>query len=228
MALGTTQSRPRLWSLPRIDIRLLVGCGLVAVALAGGLTLAGQLRITEPVVVAARAIPAGHVIAPADLEVVNARLDGTLGTLVFAERELRSLVGQTATTPIHAGALVLRPDLGIGPTIGPGEVAVTIAVSADAVFRDLRRGDEVAVMATSEPGRPQSRTVALLERATVYHVALDASRVSLGARSGQEDEGRITNVTLLVPRSEAEAVTHALVNGKLTLLPVAPAVGSAP
>ncbi|PKN82960.1 MAG: hypothetical protein CVU47_01335 [Chloroflexi bacterium HGW-Chloroflexi-9] len=223
MASGTTAGRARSWAVPRVDLRILIGIGLVAVALAGGLTLANSLRITDPFVVAARTIPAGHVIEAADLAVGEARLEGSLGALAFAGSDLASIVGQTAGRPIHEGALVLRPDLGAGPVLGPDDVAVTVAMSADAVFGNLRRGDQVAVMATSEPGRPQSQTGTLLERATVYHVAFDASRVSIGGGGGSEEDGRITNVTLVVPRAEAEAVTHALVNGRLTLLPVAPA-----
>ncbi len=219
----------RSWALPRIDIRLLVGLALAAVALVGGLSFAGQMQITEPVVVAARTIPAGHVIAASDLTVTQARIEGASGALVIGEAEIGSVIGRTAGQTIHVGALVARPDLGGGPVIGSDQVAVTVAVAADAVYGQLRRGAEVSVMATSEPGRPQSQTTTLLDRATVYHVALDASRVTLGG-GGSDATGRITNVTLLVPRVEAEAVTHALVNGTLTLLLVAPtaAAESAP
>lgn len=220
VSLGS-RARDRSWTLPRIDIRLLVGLGLVAVAIAGGLNFASQVQVTEPVVVAARTIPAGHVIASSDLTVTQARIDGASGALVIGEAEIGSVVGQTAGQTIHEGALIVRPDLGGGPVIASDQVAVTVAVAADAVYGQLRRGAEVAVMATSEPGRPQSQTATLLDRATVYHVALDASRVTLGG-GGSDASGRITNVTLLVPRTEAEAVTHALVNGTLTLLLVAP------
>lgn len=223
MASGTAAGRARNWSLPRVDLRFLIGIGLVAAAVAGGLTLADSLRVTAPYVVAARTIPAGHVIQVSDLAVGEARLEGNLGALAVAGSDRASIVGQTAARPIHEGALVLRPDLGVGPVLGPDDVAVTVAVGADAVFGNLRRGDQVAVMATSEAGRPQSLTATLLERATVYHVAFDAGRVSLGGHGGSEEEGRITNVTLVVPRQEAEAVTHALVNGRITLLPLASA-----
>ncbi len=67
---------------------------------------------------------------------------------------LESNVTVCAGRAIHAGELVVRPDLGSGPAIGQGELAVTIPVPDDGVFRRLRRGDVVAVMATSDPGRP--------------------------------------------------------------------------
>jgi Flp pilus assembly protein CpaB len=217
MALGSPRLSTRTWPAPRIDARLLVGLLLVATALAGGVMFAGQLRITEPVVVAARTIPAGAVISASDLRVSEARLEGELGTLAIAETELGSIVGRTAAQTIHAGTLVLRADLGSGPVLGAGEVAVTVAVASDSVFGQLRRGDAVTVLATTDPGREQSATSVLLERAMVYHVATDVSRVSLGGSGGTDADGRISNVTLVVPRSEMERVAHALVNGRLTL-----------
>lgn len=219
MALRT--SNLRTLPVPRVDVRLLVGLALMAAAVAGGLSLWSQMRVTEPVVVAARTIPAGHVLTAGDLTVTQARLEGPLATLAIGEAELGSIVGQTATAPIHAGALVVRPGVGSGPVIGADEVAVTVPVPADAIFGKLRRGDHVAVMATSDQGKPQSLTSTLLQRATVYDVAVEASRVSIGG-GNQDEDGRISNVTLLIPRAEAERVTHALVNGKLTLLLVAP------
>ena len=111
----------------------------------------------------------------------------------------------------------MRPDLGSGPSIGPSELDVTIPVEDDGVFSRLRRGALVAVMATSEPGRPGSRTVVLLERAVVYAVALESTRVSLGGSGDASQDGRPANVTLVIPREWAEAGAHALVNGELTL-----------
>lgn len=221
MALGSSRIRTRAWPVPRIDLRLLVGLLLVAIALAGGVALVGQLRETAPVVVAARTLPQGHVITRDDLTISEARLEGPLAGLAIGGAEVATLVGQTAGQTIHAGALVVRPDLGTGPVLAPGEVALTIAVGADAVFSDLRRGDQVAVLETSDPARPGSATRLLLERATVYHVALDATRVGLGGGSA-DGGGRITNVTLVVPRTAAERVTHGLVTGRLTLLLVPP------
>lgn len=227
MAAGTSRGRLRPIALPRVDVRLLAGLALVAVAVVGGLTLWRQAQVTVPVVVAVRDIAPGHVIERADLEVTQARLEGPLAALSIGESEISGVVGRTAVGTIHAGELVVRPDLGTGPIIGPDQVAVTVPVQADAVYARMRRGDEVAVMATSDKGKPQSLTVALLGRATVFDVAIESSRVSLGGiGGGTEEKGRLTNVTLLIPRAEAERVAHAVVNAQLTLLLLAsPPVG---
>ena len=186
------------------------------------------MKTTTEVVVAARDIGPGAVISEGDVTLAEARLEGPLARLALPGAELASALGRTATGAIWAGELLVRPDLGSGPSIGPEELAVTIPVPDDGVFRRLRRGDVVAVMATSEPGRPESRTVALLERAVVYSVALESTRASLGGSGDASEDGRPANVTLVIPRERAEAVSHALVNGELTLLLRAPELPSAP
>lgn len=215
MATRTSGGRLGAVALPRMDLRLLAGLLLVAAAVAGGLAFWNAARVTEPVVVAARDIPAGHVIERGDLALAEARLEGPLASLVFGEADVGAIVGSTAAGAIQAGELVVRPDLGTGPLIGADDVAVTVPVAADTVYPELRPGDVVAVLATSERGKPQSRTVTLLERATVFSVVIEASRVSLG--NDGDEAGRPANVTLVVPRSEAERIAHALVNETLTL-----------
>ena len=228
MAAGSAEGRGRAAALPRVDARLLAGLALVAVSVAGGLSLWSAARTTTAVVVAARDIGRGAVIADGDLALAEARLEGRLAALALPAEELASALGRTATGPLHEGELVVRPDLGDGPVIGPSELAVTIPVPDDGVYRRLRRGDVVAVMATSEAGREGSRTVALLERALVYEVALESTRVSLGGSGDASEDGRPANVTLVIARERAEAVAHALVNSELTLLlrPPEPAGGS--
>ena len=228
MAAESAEQRGRAVALPRVDMRLLAGLALVAVSVVGGLTLWSAARTTTAVVVAARDIGSGAVIEPDDLALAEARLEDPLAALALPEAELASAVGRTATGAIHAGELVVRPDLGSGPVIGPGELAVTIPVEDDAVFGRLRRGAVVTVMATTDAGQPESRTVALLERAVVYAVALESTRVSLGGSGDASEDGRPANVTLVIPRGRAEAVAHALVNAELTLLLLQPEPGSGP
>ncbi len=222
MSAESTDRRLGAVALPRVDVRLVAGLALVLVSVVGGLTLWRQAQITTPVVIAARAIDPGDVIQPDDLAVSPARLSGSLASLAVPGAEVAAVAGHTATGPIHEGELVVRPDLGQGPVIGPGELAVTIPVADDSVYGRLRRGDAVAVMATYDAGQPESRTVALLERATVYAVALEASRVSLGGGDSRDEEGLPIGVTLVIPREAAARVAHAVVNAELTLLLLAP------
>jgi hypothetical protein len=69
--------------------------------------------------------------------------------------------------------------------------------------------------------------VTLLERAIVYDVSLEPGRIAIGrGGDGGEEERGLTNVTLVVPKSEAERVAHAVVNWDLTLALLAPDDGA--
>ncbi len=210
MAARTARGRLSAIALPRVDLRLVAGLLLVAIAVAGGLALWRQLQVTVPVVAAARDVPPGHVIAREDLLLTQARLEGPLAALVIGTAELDALVGRTATERLHSGALVIRPALGDGPVIGPNDVAATVPVKVDAVYAHLRRGDAVAVMATSERGKPQSVTVTLLERAIVYDVGTEATRVSLGprARTPRANRGGLRHVARRNPEKGAIVRGH--------------------
>lgn len=202
---------------------MVLGLALVAASVVGGLLFWGSTSETVPVLVAARDVPAGHVIQADDLSVARVRLEGSLASLAVRDGEGEQVAGRTAGTAIHAGEMVVWPDLASGPVIGANDVAVTVPVEADAVYPGLRPGDVVAVLATSDTGKPESRTVTLLEQAVVYDVSLEPGRIAIGrgSDSGEEDRG-LTNVTLVVPKSEAERVAHAVVNSDLTLALLAP------
>lgn len=213
MASRTTGLGQRSWAWPRVDPRFVLAVALLAVGVVAGMAVVREARITEPLVVAARPIPPGHVLTADDLALAEARLEGPPAALAIAGADLASLLGQTAADGIAAGALVLTSDLGAAPAIGAGEVGLTVPVAADSVSL-LRRGDVVTVLGTTAPGRPESETSVLLERATVYAVGADAARVGLGA---DDEELRITDITIVVPRERAEVLGDALVNGRITL-----------
>ena len=228
--MATTTARRRWMGLAapaRVDGRMLLGVALVAASVVGGLLFWGSTSETVPVLVAARDIPAGHVIQADNLSVARVRLEGSLSSLAIQDGELDQVAGRTTGTVVHAGEMVVWPDLASGPVIGANDVAVTVPVEADAVYPGLRPGDVVAVLATSDRGKPESRTVTLLERAVIYDVSLEPGRIAIGRGSdgGEEDRG-LTNVTLVVPRSEAERLAHAVVNWDLTLALLAPDNGS--
>jgi Flp pilus assembly protein CpaB len=213
----------RLTGLGRLDGRMLLGAALVVASVAGGLLFWGSARETTSVLVAARDLPAGHVLTSSDIAVEQVRLDGNLSSLAISETELSQAVGRTTSGPVYAGEMVVWQDLAGGPAIGPDEVAMTVPVEADAVYAGLRPGDAVSLLATEEQRTAGSQTVTLLERTVVYDVSYEAAPVSIGRGSGNDDGRGLKNVTLVVPRAEAERVAHATVNGTLTLALLPPA-----
>ena len=217
MATSTARRRWMGLAAPaRVDGRMLLGVALVAASVVGGLLFWGSTSNTVPVFVAAQDIPAGHVIQRDDLSVARLRLEGPLSSLAVHDSDIDSVAGRTAGTTVHAGEMLVWPDLATGPVIGANEVAVTVPVAADTVYPGLHPGDTVTVLSTSDKGKPDSKTVTLLQSAVVYDVSLAPSRIAIGNNRGDETRSP-TNVTLIVPLSQAEQVAHALVNSDLTL-----------
>ena len=206
----------------RVDRRMLAGLLLVVVSLAGGLVLWRSATDTTPILVAARDIPPGHVLQRDDLRVGEARLDGSLASMALTEADLQAAVGRTTTTTIHAGEMVVHPDLASGPVLGADEVAVTIPVSADTIYPGLRPTDQVALLATSNAGKLESKTVTLLDRATVFAIGLERRVIRSSTSNDHNDGATVANITLAVPRSEAEAVAHAVANATITVVLLAP------
>ena len=210
----------------QVDRRMVVGIALVGVSLAGGVVLWRGATDTTMVVVAARDIPPGHVIQRDDLALSEVSLSGTLESLSLEDTELDTAIGRTAGPAIHAGELVVRPDLADGSTLGADQVAVTIPVETDSVYSGLRPTDEVALLATVNAGEPDSTTTTLLDRAVVFDVALERGIVRSTSADGTQAEGDVANVTLAIPRSEAERVANALVNAELTVVLLSRSTGS--
>lgn len=210
----------------QMDRRMVVGIALVGISLAGGLTLWRGAKDSTMVVVAARDIPPGHVIQREDLALSDARLSGALDSLALEGTELETAVGRTASTAIHAGELLVRPDLSEGSVLGADQVAVTLPVETDTIYAKLRPTDEVAVLATTNPGESDSTTTTLLDRAVVFDVSLERRIVRSTSADGTQAHGAVTNVTLAIPRGAAERVANALVNAELTIVLLSPSAGT--
>ncbi|MPZ49726.1 MAG: hypothetical protein GEU75_10620 [Dehalococcoidia bacterium] len=228
--MATTAARRRSARLAApawLDGRMLLGAALVAISVAGGVIFWGAARETAPVLVASADLPAGHVVTTSDLTVAEVKLDARLSSLAVPEADLNTVVGRTLAGRVHAGEMLVRPDLASGPTIGATEVGMTVPVNADAVYSGLRPGDAVAVLATRDKDKPTSQTVTLLERAVVYELAREPGRLAVsGGSDGEPEDRALTNVTLIVPRAEAERLAHAVVNWQLTLALLPPGTAS--
>lgn len=225
-AIGARRRATRALVLGRLDARMLVGLLLVAVSVAASLTLWGASRDTVPVVVAVRDLPAGHALQRDDLDVAQVRLPSSQAALAVVGADIDGIVGRTLGAPMYAGELLTAPRLVAGPVLGPDDLAMTLAVRADTIYPRLRPGDTVAILVTRDKGKPASQTSTLLERATVYAVAAEATTTTFASNAGTDDAEaprRVANVTLLVPKAQAEQVAHAAVTADLTLALVSPA-----
>lgn len=156
---------------------------------------------TVPVVVAARALPAGHVLAPRDLAVAHwppgLRPAG-------AAADPRRLVRARLTGPLAAREAVTRGrllgrDLTAGLAPGTAAVPVTLDVDVGGLVQAGDRVDLVAVAAGS-PDLPGS--VPAADRGRPDVVATDALVLASGPATAS-DGARVTRLVLAADRAIA-------------------------
>ena len=105
-------------------------------------------------------------------------------------------------------------------------MALTIQVSANtAAGGRIRPGDSVQVLATTNKGRPESRTTVVLPRITVYDVGQD-ERTAVINTVGSDDvdsdtASSVSSLTLIVSQEQAVQLAVAKWNADLdvALLP---------
>ena len=187
-----------------------IGAG-AGVVIAGGLIGAlmfGSGRDSQQVIVASHPIDAGTVIAPADVKGVS--VSGQIGFRSTPTADLASLVGKVASVPIPAGTLIVAEQLELRQSAPPGMLLVGMVLDPGALpSPDLRFGDHVQVLATSNPNAVIDEPAAVMTDATVWKVW-----------GGTEGSGRRT-VTLAVPSGVATQVGDAASRNLIRLL-VAP------
>jgi hypothetical protein len=186
----------------------------LAIALIVGLAVLGmylyqQAGAKTPVLVVAREVPAGHVVARADLSTVSVAGPVT----AVAAGHIDSVVGQTAAVDLLPNMLVQRSMLTRGGPIGAGQVKVGVAVKPGQSPADgLAAGDRVEVLqvpakdATGPAAAPQ----VLTDAAVVFSAAADPS--TTGG----------TVLSLLLPRAVAPLVAAASAAGQIALVQVPP------
>ncbi|MBW3556941.1 MAG: flagella basal body P-ring formation protein FlgA [Actinobacteria bacterium] len=144
LRLAPPPARQRRWSLAVVGLLLTLGAALAFAVLWMN---AGERR---PVLVMARAVPAGQVITAADLQVVRVATDPGVA-VVPSERRAR-VVGSTAGVDLVAGALLSDAQLGRPTAVAAGEAVVGVPLRPSQMPARLRPGDRVAVVDTGVNG----------------------------------------------------------------------------
>jgi pilus assembly protein CpaB len=225
--------------------RRLAAAGLAAGSVAAALqVLAPRPPAGEAVVVAAREVPAGAVLAPADLAVV--RRPPSLPSGAVADRS--AAVGRTVGSGLRPGepltdARLVGPGLLVGRP--PGDVAAPVRIADGEAAALLRAGDRVDVLqafgadagggggggsggggsGSSGSGERSARAEgggASLPRArTVVRRATVLARPGLPAGGGllpEADPSAGGLIVLAVDEREAAALAEAAVLGPLALV----------
>ncbi len=212
--------RPRRWLVSR---QALFSLFLAGLAMLGGIyTLSA--RDTQPVLVAARELPAGTVLTAGDLTIAWVRLSPDLYPATVPESELDSLIGRALAEPVHAGEILNRRELGDpGPRLAPGQVVMTVSPDPEkGRLGGIEEGDWVQVFVTLPPddaGRRETRLV--LARAQVYEIGkapdVDAAAWEDPEGSADEQTGRVEWLSLAVTQEEAAALANAKWSGDLDI-----------
>ena len=187
----------------------LIGAGAAVVVVGGliGALMFGSGRDSQQVIVASHPIDAGSVLTVADVKGVS--VSGQIGFRATPTANLAALVGKVASVPIPAGTLIVAEQLQLRQSAPPGTVLVGMVLDPGALpSPDLRFGDHVQVLATSNPNAVIDEPAAVMTDATVWKVW-----------GGTEGSGRRT-VTLAVPSGVATQVGDAASRNLIRLLVV--------
>lgn len=224
---STTLTPQRALRRPRrLDARALFGLFLMLVSVGGSVAFWTTSTDTRTVLVATRDRPAGATLRSSDLAVANVRVGDEILAAAVPADEQHEVVGRQLAEPLHAQQILVRAQLSGRPPLAQGQMALTIQVNANtAAGGRIRPGDSVQVLATTNKGRPESRTTVVLPRITVYDVG-QAERTAVINAGGSDDvdsdtASSVSSLTLIVSQEQAVRLSVAKWNADLdvALLP---------
>ncbi|MGQ0631589.1 MAG: SAF domain-containing protein [Sporichthyaceae bacterium] len=198
-ALPTRGRRPGLIA---VAVLLIVGFAL------SGTVLVSRAGDTTEVLIASRAVPAGHVIEAGDVAAV--RLSGSVRAI--AAGELRTVLGSTAAVGLVGGQVLNRDMLTTAAVPAEGQAMVGLALRSGQFPADgLSVGDRVLAVMLPAAGAAAS-TVEAAKALTVAQI--------YGLRP-DDSGGTDTLVTLVVPLEFAGRILAHGSAGRLGLVKVA-------
>jgi len=186
--------------------RLALGLLLVLAAVLGGALFLQEGQQLLPVYAAARDLPSGTLLTPADLAVVRVRLPGPELRHYLQPTNDRAARGRFLTMPVAKHALV--PAAAVAASIqDAGMVELPIKAEAGDVAQGLRPGDRVQVLAAYTDGARRGEAVVLLPTVEVTRVLHEA-----GALTGSDQQ---SGVQVRMPADRAPLVTAAIATARV-------------
>ncbi|MDQ6656671.1 MAG: SAF domain-containing protein [Actinomycetota bacterium] len=169
----------------------------------------GQAATGFTVLAVSRDLPAGAVLAAADLRVIRLTTvpDGALGRPTAA-------IGRTLSAGVRRGEIITDARVVpiIGPDPGPGRVAVPIQLADAATTMLLRPGAHVTVLAVQEGGTPKK----LSSDAIV--LAVPAQQPTTGGLKSSDTAVQGARLVILAaPIKDADALTAATLVGDIAV-----------
>ena len=122
---------------------LLLGVVLVVGCAAAGLVAGARLGSREPVLVLARPVTVGHVLAAEDVREVRISADG-VDTIPAGDRD--SVLGKPVAYSLPTGTVLSRAAVGDAQVPPPGEAIAAVALKAGQFPTGLSPGSRVTVV----------------------------------------------------------------------------------
>jgi len=197
-------SRARLTGGGRRVPYLVAGVLLVAASAAGVLITVTQVGQRSPVLVLARPLAVGQVLAAGDLRVASISVDP--GVDVVRADQSQMVVGQSVGYSLPAGVVLSRAVLGAPQTPPVGQGVVAVAATPGQFPPQLTLGTTVSIIHHAGPGTGLSAVPALggLWTAVVCGIAPTAS-------------DQVTVISLQLPGEAARQVA-AIPSGQLSIV----------
>lgn len=166
---------------------LVAGVLLVVVCTAGVVVTVARVGERTPVLVLARPVVVGQVLAPGDLRQVSVSADP--GTDVLPADQTRAVVGRPVAYSLPAGTLLSRAALGAPQVPPPGQAVVAVAVAPGQFPPELGAGTTVSVIripstgsTSPSPGAPWTAVVAAVTTASTQTTVISLQLPAQGAR----------------------------------------------
>lgn len=197
--------RRRSIAFSALGLLATVGCATA------GLVLWGTAVETRELLVAARAIPAGHVVEAVDLRAVSVGVAD--GVSAVRASDAQDVLGRPATVPVAAGSLIPQ-DLvsGAGVLPPPGSVVVSVAVPPGVLPPQAGPGSPVRVLPVANGRSPSGASTSIVGR------GWDA--VLLGVEP--TGSGEVTVMSLQIAEADAPGLTAAGADIAVIVLPGRP------
>ncbi len=194
----------------RIDV-----LGLAAVLAGVAIFVNLDARSGVDVLVAARSVPAGHVLEWADLTHTKVSVGRDLQVISTADEA--SIVGRATSVALPAGAPLVRADLDNDPLVPADQVKLAVPIKVSNLLPNLAAGDHVLVVDTG-PGNALGPSSSVAASA-----AITIPAIVIGVQMPSSDLGENTaTVSLQLPRSADAEVSAAAAAGRVWLSVVSP------
>jgi hypothetical protein len=229
---GQQDTGPGWWSpvraagRRRAHGRLAAAVTMIVFGVVGGWLVAAKSAGREPVLVTARPVPVGHVLAAADVRSVD--LAGAAGLGPFTLADTAQVLGRPVAVPLPAGALLTAGLLGPAGWPPPGQAAVSVLVKPGS-GPVVQPGQRVQVLTLPDPADQADQAGPAVAAGAPPPTAPAAAAAGvIGVVSDAQDADAVAGagarlVTVLVRQPDAAGLAASAAAGRTALILLPPA-----